>query len=116
MSLQFFKDRHYLEKDWGKYFSDDDTASVEDDKVVLEVLWWLNCHCTIIVFVAVTGHCSIDKLILEFKLFGENDRWVVELGIQFFPLFVHTLNFLFMPVISPRRLLVLLRFVIRNFG
>lgn len=38
MSLQFFKDRHYLEKDWGKYFSDDDTASVEDGKVVLEVL------------------------------------------------------------------------------
>ncbi|KAH7857425.1 hypothetical protein Vadar_012549 [Vaccinium darrowii] len=33
---KFFKDRHYLEKDWGKYFSDDSSAS-PNGKVVLEV-------------------------------------------------------------------------------
>ncbi|KAI5665430.1 hypothetical protein M9H77_15283 [Catharanthus roseus] len=33
---KFFKDRHYLKKDWGKYFSDDDNKSAEG-KVVLEV-------------------------------------------------------------------------------
>ncbi|KAH7856429.1 hypothetical protein Vadar_001360 [Vaccinium darrowii] len=32
---KFFKDRHYLEKDWGKYFSDDSSAS-PNGKVVLE--------------------------------------------------------------------------------
>ncbi|KAL8458613.1 hypothetical protein ACS0TY_035380 [Phlomoides rotata] len=33
---KFFKDRHYLEKDWGKYFSDDDANSA-NGKVLLEV-------------------------------------------------------------------------------
>ncbi|XP_058193029.1 uncharacterized protein LOC131310166 isoform X7 [Rhododendron vialii] len=32
---KFFKDRHYLDKDWGKYFSDDSSAS-SNGKVVLE--------------------------------------------------------------------------------
>ncbi|XVF74366.1 hypothetical protein PTKIN_Ptkin13bG0104800 [Pterospermum kingtungense] len=32
---KFFKDRHYLEKDWGQYFSDD--AHSPNGKVVLEV-------------------------------------------------------------------------------
>ncbi|KAL6972686.1 hypothetical protein U1Q18_026859 [Sarracenia purpurea var. burkii] len=32
---KFFKDRHYLEKDWGKYFHDDNSAS-RNGKVVLE--------------------------------------------------------------------------------
>ncbi|OMO70681.1 Methyltransferase type 12 [Corchorus capsularis] len=32
---KFFKDRHYLEKDWGQYFSDD--AHSSNGKVVLEV-------------------------------------------------------------------------------
>ncbi|KAI3455592.1 hypothetical protein Pfo_012255 [Paulownia fortunei] len=35
---KFFKDRHYLEKDWGKYFSDtDDDATSANGKVLLEV-------------------------------------------------------------------------------
>ncbi|KAH6826647.1 S-adenosyl-L-methionine-dependent methyltransferases superfamily protein [Perilla frutescens var. hirtella] len=34
---KFFKDRHYLEKDWGKYFSDSDDAVSADGKVLLEV-------------------------------------------------------------------------------
>lgn len=34
---KFFKDRHYLEKDWGKYFSDGDDAVSADGKVLLEV-------------------------------------------------------------------------------
>ncbi|KAA8541667.1 hypothetical protein F0562_022819 [Nyssa sinensis] len=33
---KFFKDRHYLEKDWGRFFSDDNTMS-PNGKVVLEV-------------------------------------------------------------------------------
>ncbi|XP_059641558.1 tRNA N(3)-methylcytidine methyltransferase trm141-like isoform X3 [Cornus florida] len=33
---KFFKDRHYLEKDWGQYFSDDNSES-PNGKVVLEV-------------------------------------------------------------------------------
>nr|XP_048323593.1 uncharacterized methyltransferase C3H7.11-like isoform X3 [Ziziphus jujuba var. spinosa] len=33
--LQFFKDRHYLEKDWGCFFSDEDLSP--NRKVVLEV-------------------------------------------------------------------------------
>lgn len=33
--LQFFKDRHYLEKDWGCFFAEDDLSS--NGKVVLEV-------------------------------------------------------------------------------
>ncbi|KAJ4717851.1 Methyltransferase-like protein [Melia azedarach] len=32
---KFFKDRHYLEKDWGSYFSDD--SCFQNGKVVLEV-------------------------------------------------------------------------------
>nr|QTZ19481.1 putative methyltransferase -like isoform X1 [Bixa orellana] len=32
---KFFKDRHYLDKDWGRYFSDD--AHSPNGKVVLEV-------------------------------------------------------------------------------
>lgn len=38
--LQFFKDRHYLEKDWGRYFSDDSTIS-PNRKAVLEVIYYL---------------------------------------------------------------------------
>ncbi|KAL8043400.1 hypothetical protein ABFX02_09G117500 [Erythranthe guttata] len=35
---KFFKDRHYLEKDWGKYFSDsNDAAIAASGKVLLEV-------------------------------------------------------------------------------
>ncbi|KAL2243217.1 uncharacterized methyltransferase C3H7.11-like isoform X2 [Sesamum indicum] len=35
---KFFKDRHYLEKDWGKYFSDgDDGAISANGKVLLEI-------------------------------------------------------------------------------
>ncbi|KAL3632024.1 hypothetical protein CASFOL_025008 [Castilleja foliolosa] len=35
---KFFKDRHYLEKDWGKYFSDNDNGAISaDGKVLLEV-------------------------------------------------------------------------------
>ncbi|PIN22302.1 tRNA(Thr) (cytosine(32)-N(3))-methyltransferase [Handroanthus impetiginosus] len=35
---KFFKDRHYLEKDWGKYFSDTDgCASSTNGKVLLEI-------------------------------------------------------------------------------
>ncbi|PSR96185.1 Methyltransferase-like protein [Actinidia chinensis var. chinensis] len=33
---KFFKDRHYLEKDWGHYFNDDNSAT-SSGKVVLEV-------------------------------------------------------------------------------
>lgn len=40
--LQFFKDRHYLVKDWGSYFlqesEDDDDDSISNGKVVLEVI------------------------------------------------------------------------------
>ncbi|CAH1442452.1 unnamed protein product [Lactuca virosa] len=32
---KFFKDRHYLEKDWGQYFCDDDTIP-SDGKIILE--------------------------------------------------------------------------------
>lgn len=35
--MQFFKDRHYLQKDWSRYFSDDNPQS-NHQKVVLEVL------------------------------------------------------------------------------
>ncbi|KAF7124250.1 hypothetical protein RHSIM_Rhsim12G0208300 [Rhododendron simsii] len=34
---RFFKDRHYLDKDWGKYFSDDSSAASPNGKVILEV-------------------------------------------------------------------------------
>ncbi|KAL0341867.1 UNVERIFIED_CONTAM: putative methyltransferase C3H7.11 [Sesamum calycinum] len=35
---KFFKDRHYLEKDWGKYFSEgDDGAMSSNGKVLLEI-------------------------------------------------------------------------------
>ncbi|KAH9713458.1 methyltransferase 12 domain-containing protein [Citrus sinensis] len=33
---KFFKDRHYLEKDWGNYFSDDSCCPNGNPKVVLE--------------------------------------------------------------------------------
>ena len=33
--FQFFKDRHYLEKDWGCYFAEEDVSSKR--KAVLEV-------------------------------------------------------------------------------
>lgn len=36
--LQFFKDRHYLEKDWGCFFSDEDLSL--NRKVVLEVKFY----------------------------------------------------------------------------
>lgn len=38
--LQFFKDRHYLEKDWGSYFlqESEDDDSISNGKVVLEVI------------------------------------------------------------------------------
>ena len=35
--LQFFKDRHYLEKDWGSFFEQDNDDVSRNGKVVLEV-------------------------------------------------------------------------------
>ncbi|GJY06746.1 gypsy type transposase [Tanacetum coccineum] len=33
---KFFKDRHYLEKDWGQYFCDEDDTPPTDGKIILE--------------------------------------------------------------------------------
>ncbi|KVH97926.1 Methyltransferase-like protein [Cynara cardunculus var. scolymus] len=33
---KFFKDRHYLEKDWGQYFCDDNNIIPSDGKIMLE--------------------------------------------------------------------------------
>ncbi|KAI3684173.1 hypothetical protein L6452_33393 [Arctium lappa] len=33
---KFFKDRHYLEKDWGQYFCDDNNINTSDGKIMLE--------------------------------------------------------------------------------
>ncbi|KAK3013473.1 hypothetical protein RJ639_009781 [Escallonia herrerae] len=49
--LQFFKDRHYLEKEWGQYFSDENTVS-PNGKVVLEV----GCGAGNTIFPLVAAH------------------------------------------------------------